>query len=65
MVYQTMHFLNKKVSKELRQKLLECIMKYSNVRESPIARDTLLITDAEYGINWRVPKLLLECSMWQ
>ena len=34
----------KKVSKALRQELVEWIMKISNVRESPIARDTLLIT---------------------
>ena len=65
MVYQTMHFSNKKVSKALRQKLVEWIMKNSNVRESPISRDTLLITDAEYGVKRRVPKLLLECSMQQ
>ena len=35
----------------------------SNVRESPIACNTLLITDAESGVKLRVPKLLLECSM--
>ena len=35
------------------------------MRESPIARDTLLITDAEYGVKQRVPKILLECSMRQ
>ena len=40
-------------------------MKNSNVRESPIARDTLLIIDTEYGVKHRVPKLLLECSMQQ
>ena len=40
-------------------------MKHSNVRESPIARDTLLITDAESGVKRRVPKLILECSMRQ
>ena len=40
-------------------------MKNSNVCESPIASDNLLITDAESGVKWRVPKLLLECSMWQ
>ena len=55
----------KKVSKALRQKLVEWIMKNSNVREDPIARDTLLITDAESGVKRRVPKLLLECSMRQ
>ena len=40
-------------------------MKISNVRESPIAGDTLLITDAEYGLKLRVPKILLKCSMRQ
>ena len=40
-------------------------MKTSNVRESPITCDNLLITDAESGVNQRVPKLLLECSMRQ
>ena len=39
--------------------------KNSNVHESPIARDTLLITDAEYRVKRRLPKLLLECSMRQ
>ena len=38
----------KTFSKALRQKLLEWMVKISNVRESPIACDTLLITDAEY-----------------
>ena len=40
-------------------------MKYSNVCESPIARDTLLITDAEYGVKRRVSKILLGCYMRQ
>ena len=40
-------------------------MKNSNVRESPIAHDTLPITDAESGVKRRVPKLLLEYSMRQ
>ena len=35
------------------------------MREYPIDRDTLLITDAEYGVKRRVPKLLLECYMRQ
>ena len=35
------------------------------MRESPIDRDTLLITYAESEVKWRVPKLLLECSMQQ
>ena len=55
----------KKVSKALRQKLVEWIMKNSNVCESPIARDTLLIKYVESGVKLRVPKLLLECYMRQ
>ena len=47
----------------MRQKLFEWIIKNSNVREFPIARDTLFITDAESRVKRRVPKLLLECSM--
>ena len=38
-------------------------MKNSNVHESPIACNTLHITYAEFGVKWRVPKRLLECSM--
>ena len=55
----------KKVSKALRQKLVEWTMKNSNVRESPIACDILLITDAESEVKRRVPKLLPLCSMQQ
>ena len=40
-------------------------MKNSNVSQSPIIRDTLLIADADTKIKRRVPKLLLECSMQQ
>ena len=40
-------------------------MKNSNVRQSPITRDTLLIADADTKVNRRVPKLLLERSMQQ
>ena len=40
-------------------------MKNSNVRQSPITRDTLLIADANNKVKLRVPKLLLECSMRQ
>ena len=65
MVYQTMHCLKKKIIKALRKKLVEWIMKNSNMRESPIACDTLLITDVESGVKLRVPKLLLECSIRQ
>ena len=53
----------KKVCKTLRQKLVEWIMKNSNVRQSPIAHDTSLINDTESGVKRRVPKLLLEFSM--
>ena len=35
------------------------------MRQSPITRDTLLITDADTKVKLRVPKLLLECSMRQ
>ena len=40
-------------------------MKNSNVRQSPIIRNTLLIADADTKVKRRVPKLLLECSMRQ
>ena len=40
-------------------------MKNSNVCQSPITRDTLLIADADTKIKCRVPKLLFECSMRQ
>ena len=49
----------KKVSKSLRHKIVEWIIKSSNVRESPIACDTLLITDAESGVKRIVLKTLL------
>ena len=57
--------VQKKVSKALKQKWVEWITKNSNVREPPIARDTLLITDEESRVKRRVAKLLLECSMRQ
>ena len=60
-----MHFSNKIFSRASRQKLVQWKIKNSNVRESPIARDTLLITDAESRVKRRVPKLLLECYMRQ
>ena len=40
-------------------------MKNPNVRQYPIAHDTLIITDAESRVKQSVPKLLLECSMRQ
>ena len=55
----------KKTSKALRKETVEWIMKNSNVRQSPITRDTLLIADADTKVKRRVPKLLLECSMRQ
>ena len=56
-------FEKKMVNKALIQKLVEWIIKNSNVRVSPIAHDILLIKDAEYGVKWRLTKLLLEYSM--
>ena len=53
MICQTIHCLKKKSSKALRQKLVEWIMKNSNVRESPIDSDTLLIKDAKSGVKRR------------
>ena len=38
-------------------------MKNSNLREFPIALDTLLITDVEYRVKSRESNLLLECYM--
>ena len=55
----------KKMSKSLRKKTVDWIMKNSNVRQSPITRDTLLIADAYTKVKLRVPNLLLECSMRQ
>ena len=40
-------------------------MKISNLREYPIERDTLLITDAESRVKRIFPKRLLECSIQQ
>ena len=51
------------VRKTLRHKLVMWILKHSNMRESPIARDTFLITSTEYGVKLIVPKILLECSL--
>ena len=55
----------KKMSKALRQEIVDWIMQNSNVRQCPITRDTLLIADADTKVKFRVPKLLLECSMRQ
>ena len=41
------------------------IMKISNVHQSPITHDNLLIADADTKEKCRVPKLLLECSIRQ
>ena len=65
MLYQTMHCWNQKISKALRQEIVDCTMKNSNVRQSPITRNNLLIADADTKVKRRVPKLLLECSMRQ
>jgi hypothetical protein len=55
----------KKVSDTLRALVVEWILKNSNVRQSPIVNDSLLIKNNETGQKERVPKLLLECSMRQ
>ena len=55
----------KKISKALRQEIVDWIMKNSNVRQYPITRDTLFIADADTKVKYRVPKTLLECSMQQ
>ena len=55
----------KKVSKALRQEIVDWITKNSKVRQSPITPDTLLITDEDSKVKRRVPKLLLKCSMRQ
>ena len=55
----------KKTSKSLRKETVDWIMKNSNVRQSPITRDTLLIADADTKEKRRVPKPLLEFSMRQ
>ena len=55
----------KQISKALRKETVDWIMKNSNVCQSPITRDTLLIVDADTKVKRRVPKLLLECSMRQ
>ena len=49
----------------MRQEIVDWIMKNSNVRQSPITHDTLLIADVDSKVKRRVPKLLLECSMRQ
>ena len=40
-------------------------MKNSNVRQSPITCNTLLIADVDTKVKRSLPKLLLECSMRQ
>ena len=49
-----------KISNTLRQEIVDWIMKNSNVRQSPITRDTLLVADANTKVKGSVPKLLLE-----
>ena len=58
-------FRTKTISKALRQEIVDCTMKNSNVRQSPITRNNLLIADADTKVKRRVPKLLLKCSMRQ
>eukprot|EP00978_Attheya_sp_CCMP212_P034636 scaffold146167_cov65-Attheya_sp.AAC.1 len=53
----------KKVDDALIQKVVAWVLRNSNIRESPIVRDTLLIAEDSDGVKTRVPKLLLECSV--
>ena len=53
----------KKISMALRKETVDWIMKNSNVRQSPITCDTLIIADADTKVKRRVPTRLLECSM--
>ena len=62
MVYQTMHCLTKNIYQGIETEISGVDNENSNVCESPIACDTLLITDAESGVNsecqnsyWDVP----------
>ena len=52
-------------SKSLRKETDDWITKNSNVRQSPITCDTLLITDADTKVKRRVTKLLLGFPMRQ
>ena len=49
----------------MRKETVDWIIKNSNVRQSPITRDNLLIADADNKVKRRVPKLLLEFYMRQ
>ena len=53
----------KTIRKALRQEIVDWIIKNSNVRQTPITSDTLLIADADTKVKHRVLKLLLGCSM--
>ena len=47
----------------MRKETVDWIMKFFNVRQSPITRDTLLIADSDTKVKRRVPKPVLERSM--
>ena len=51
----------RKSSKALRQEIVDWIMKDSNVFQSPITRDNLLIADVDTKVKRRVSNILLEC----
>eukprot|EP00978_Attheya_sp_CCMP212_P022225 scaffold66031_cov63-Attheya_sp.AAC.2 len=53
----------KKVDDALIHKFVDWVLRNSNIHESPIVRDTLLIDEQGNGDRAHVPKLLLECSM--
>ena len=51
--------ITKTVSKALRKEIVDWIMINSNLCQSPITRDTLLIADADTKVKRRVPKLFI------
>ena len=51
----------KKVYDALIQKVVDWVLRDSNVRELPIVCNTLLIDKHGNGVQTHVPKLLLEC----
>ena len=61
----TAHRSEERRVEALRKETVDWIMKNSNVRQSPITRDNLLIADADTKEKSRATKILLECSMRQ
>ena len=65
MVYKTMYSSNRKSQEGIETGISSVDDENPNVRESPIARDTILITDTESTVKRSVPKFLLEFPMQQ